>query len=226
MIQEAAENCLQANTTCTPADSAPTSQPNLCRALLKTRKGSSSRNLLKFKVQCKSTWKRSRLLPTYTRRNQTGIRWRNRLFWARIRDLRQNKLYDEHIHTIHLSHACYHFSSLRTEGKNNTAGVGHGEPIPVKKWGLLNNLHHGPFSRKLHVFSSLALARKCSNGLQTPPERRARVTRYLAGMHKTSHVLDLAEVVAEVALSAEHNKVCQFWALKSWNGDMDRNGWQ
>lgn len=71
MIQEAAENCLQANMTCTPADTAPTSQLNLCRALLKTRKRSSRRNLLKFKVQCKSTWKRSGLIPTYTRRQES-----------------------------------------------------------------------------------------------------------------------------------------------------------
>lgn len=58
-------------------------------------------------------------------------------------------------------------------------------------------------------FSSSVLARKCSSGLQTPPERRARVTRFLAGMHKTSHVLDLAEAVAEVTPSADHT-ACWF----------------
>lgn len=59
-------------------------------------------------------------------------------------------------------------------------------------------MYHGPFSRELRIVLSPALAGKHSNGLQTPSERMARVTRCVAGMHKTSHVLDLAEVVAEV----------------------------
>jgi len=57
-----------------------------------------------------------------------------------------------------------------------------------RRQGYSNNLYHTPFSREMHVVSSPALGGKCSNGLQTPPERTARVTRYLAGMHKTTRL--------------------------------------
>lgn len=43
-------------------------------------------------------------------------------FSARLRVHQQNKLHAEHIPTTQLPYACYHLSSLGTEGKDNTAG--------------------------------------------------------------------------------------------------------